>query len=134
MDYLLIFFYIILVAIVSAPFVYVSIFAKYIPYETDPKSSELFDRRDVLLDNLKDLKIEFDTGKLTETEFKSISSGLVKELEEQDKRISQDSAISSKTETSSKPPLGGKFCHNCGFKIEIFGAKFCPECGTKLQV
>ncbi|PKA16626.1 zinc ribbon domain-containing protein [Leptospira haakeii] len=136
MDFLLIFFYIVLVAIVAAPFVYVSMFAKHIPYETDPKSSELFDRRDVLLDNLKDLKIEFDTGKLTETEFKSISSGLVKELEEQDKRISQGAttATYSKTETSAKPQLGGKFCHNCGFKIEIFGAKFCPECGTKLQV
>ncbi|TGK42343.1 zinc ribbon domain-containing protein [Leptospira andrefontaineae] len=133
MDFLLIFFYIVLVAIVAAPFVYVSMFAKHIPYETDPKSSELFDRRDVLLDNLKDLKIEFDTGKLTETEFKSISSGLVKELEEQDKRISQDAVITSKAETSTKPQLGGKFCHNCGFKIEIFGAKFCPECGTKLQ-
>ncbi|PJZ25351.1 hypothetical protein CH352_15170 [Leptospira hartskeerlii] len=135
MDFLLIFFYIVLVAIVAAPFVYVSIFAKHIPYETDPKSSELFDRRDVLLDNLKDLKIEFDTGKLTETEFKSISSGLVKELEEQDKRISLGTPSSTyKTETSAKPQLGGKFCHNCGFKIEIFGAKFCPECGTKLQV
>lgn len=136
MDYLLIFFYIVLAAIVAAPFVYVSMFAKHIPYETDPKSSELFDRRDVLLDNLKDLKIEFDTGKLTETEFKSISSGLVKELEEQDERISRGTttATYSKTETSDKPQLGGKFCHNCGFKIEIFGAKFCPECGTKLQV
>ncbi|MEI1278815.1 zinc ribbon domain-containing protein [Leptospira venezuelensis] len=135
MDFLLIFFYIVLVAIIGAPFVYVSMFAKHIPYETDPKSSELFDRRDVLLDNLKDLKIEFDTGKLTETEFKSISSGLVKELEEQDKRISQGAAATlSKMGTSAKPQLGGKFCHNCGFKIEIFGAKFCPECGTKLQV
>lgn len=137
MDFLLIFFYIVLVTIVAAPFVYVSMFAKYIPYETDPKSSELFDRRDVLLDNLKDLKIEFDTGKLTETEFKSISSGLVKELEEQDKRISQGGVTTSpvlKAETPAKLQLGGKFCHNCGFKIEIFGAKFCPECGTKLQV
>lgn len=134
MDFLLIFFYILLVAIIAAPFVYVSMFAKHIPYETDPKSSELFDRRDVLLDNLKDLKIEFDTGKLTETEFRSISSGLVKELEEQDKMISQGANVSSKTEISAKPQLGGKFCHNCGFKIEIFGAKFCPECGTKLQV
>ncbi|GBF38351.1 zinc ribbon domain-containing protein [Leptospira johnsonii] len=138
MDFLLIFFYIVLVAIVAAPFVYVSVFAKHIPYETDPKSSELFDRRDVLLDNLKDLKIEFDTGKLTEIEFKSISSGLVKELEEQDERISQGKVTatltSSKTEASAKSQLGGKFCHNCGFKIEIFGAKFCPECGTKLQI
>ncbi|TGL57571.1 zinc ribbon domain-containing protein [Leptospira sarikeiensis] len=132
MDYLLIFFYIVLVGIIASPFVYVSMFAKQIPFETNPESSELFDRRDVLLDNLKDLKIEFDTGKLTEPEFKSISSGLVKELEDQDKKISSGAA-SQVTASESKPQLGGKFCHNCGFKIEIFGAKFCPECGTKLQ-
>ncbi|TGK00212.1 zinc-ribbon domain-containing protein [Leptospira langatensis] len=129
MDFLLIFFYILLVGLLVSPFLYVAFVVEHKELETETERSELFDRRAILLDNLKDLKIEFDTGKLTEQEFKSISAGLIQELEEQDKKIELGPiAKPQPIQTAST----AKFCHNCGFKIEISGAKFCPECGTKL--
>lgn len=133
MDFLLIFFYILLALILISPFAYVWYYGEKRAPRIETERSELFDRRDVLLDNLKDLKIEFDTGKLTESEFKSISSGLIKELEDQDKEIAREEATKG-TEEQGPVSKAQKFCHNCGFKIEISGAKFCPECGTKLIV
>ncbi|TGK04973.1 zinc ribbon domain-containing protein [Leptospira semungkisensis] len=129
MDFLLIFFYILLVGLLISPFLYVTFFLENKELETETERSELFDRRAILLDNLKDLKIEFDTGKLTEQEFKSISAGLIQELEEQDKRIESGPIAKAEPAKTAQAP---KFCHNCGFKIEIAGAKFCPDCGTKL--
>ncbi|PJZ65347.1 zinc ribbon domain-containing protein [Leptospira wolffii] len=133
MDFLLIFFYILLASILGAPFAYVWYYGEEKGRLTENEESELFDRRDVLLDNLKDLKIEFDTGKLTESEFKSISSGLIQELEKQDQKIKTGTTEKKVNSGYASPvSMGQKFCHNCGFKIEIVGAKFCPECGTKL--
>ncbi|EPG73084.1 zinc-ribbon domain protein [Leptospira fainei serovar Hurstbridge str. BUT 6] len=138
MDYLLIFFYILLSALVLAPFLYVRLAKPGDDLELETERRELVNRREVLLENLKDLKIEFDTGKLTDPEFKSISSGIVHELEEQDQEIKAWSE--RKTVDINRQPVASnlvpaqKYCHQCGFKIELVGAKFCPECGTRLMV
>ncbi len=133
MDFLLIFFYILLALILFSPFLYVGFYAEKKNIRLETEQSELFNRREVLLENLRDLKTEFDTGKLTESEFRSISAGLIEELENQDKKI-EIGAEKKENLPSQSAAKVQKFCHNCGFKIELVGAKFCPECGTKLLV
>ncbi|TGK34461.1 zinc-ribbon domain-containing protein [Leptospira gomenensis] len=136
MDLLLIPFYFILAGILAAPFLYVRFSENKKRTESESDKQELINRREVILENLRDIKIEFDTGKLTESEFQSISGGIVKDLEEFDDRIRKIAQNLSgpvqDAQTSSVVPT--KFCHECGFKIEIQGAKFCPSCGTKLIV
>ncbi|AXR62267.1 zinc ribbon domain-containing protein [Leptospira mayottensis] len=132
MDLLLIPFYIILLGIVVSPFLYIRFAIHAKTSETESEKLELLNRREIILENLRDIKIEFDTGKLTETEFQTISSGIVKDLEDFDEKIAQN--IPKQLQTQTPPSTLPKYCHECGFKIEIYGAKFCPSCGTKLIV
>ncbi|AYV56727.1 zinc ribbon domain-containing protein [Leptospira kmetyi] len=137
MDLLLIPFYIVLLGIVVSPFLYVRFAINAKASETESEKQELINRREVILENLRDIKIEFDTGKLTETEFQNISSGIVKDLEDFDEKIRVIAQNIPKPIQASSPSSGEiltKYCHECGFKIEIYGAKFCPSCGTKLIV
>ncbi|EKR65920.1 MULTISPECIES: zinc ribbon domain-containing protein [Leptospira] len=134
MDLLLIPFYIILLGIVVSPFLYIRFAIHAKTSETESEKLELINRREIILENLRDIKIEFDTGKLTETEFQTISSGIVKDLEDFDEKISQNIPKQPRTQISTPSPTLPKYCHECGFKIEIYGAKFCPSCGTKLIV
>ncbi|MCG6192502.1 zinc-ribbon domain-containing protein [Leptospira sp. FAT2] len=135
MDLLLIPFYVILIGIVVAPFVYIRYAIDAKTSESESEKLELINRREVILENLRDIKIEFDTGKLTEAEFQTISSGIVKDLEDFDEKIRTIAQNIPKPQVTATPNTGEllpKYCHECGFKIEIYGAKFCPSCGTKL--
>ncbi|MBM9499095.1 zinc-ribbon domain-containing protein [Leptospira sp. 201903071] len=136
MDLLLIPFYILLVGIVVLPFLYVRFSIDLKSTDGESEKLELINRREVILENLRDIKIEFDTGKLTDGEFQFISKGIVKDLEEFDERIRTIAQnIPQQTQaTPSSNEILTKYCHECGFKIEIYGAKFCPACGTKLIV
>ncbi|RHX83750.1 zinc ribbon domain-containing protein [Leptospira stimsonii] len=136
MDLLIIPFYIVLVGIIVLPFLYVRFSLNLKSTESESEKLELINRREVILENLRDIKIEFDTGKLTDGEFQSISTGIVKDLEEFDEKIrtiAQNIPQQVQTTSGSNAVLT-KYCHECGFKIEIYGAKFCPSCGTKLIV
>ncbi|MBE8400794.1 zinc ribbon domain-containing protein [Leptospira borgpetersenii] len=132
MDLLLIPFYIILLGIVVFPFLYIRFAIHTKTSETESEKLELLNQREIILENLRDIKIEFDTGKLTEIEFQTISSGIVKDLEDFDEKIAQNTP--KQLQTQIPPSTLPKYCHECGFKIEIYGAKFCPSCGTKLII
>ncbi|UOG31180.1 zinc ribbon domain-containing protein [Leptospira noguchii] len=132
MDPLLIPFYVVLLGIVLAPFLWIRFVNHSKTSDIESERSELINRREVILENLRDIKIEFDTGKLTESEFHSISSGIVKELEDFDEKIRSVAQIIPKQADQTK--VVPKFCHECGFKIVFYGANFCPSCGTKLLI
>ncbi|ASV06460.1 zinc ribbon domain-containing protein [Leptospira interrogans] len=132
MDPLLIPFYGILLGIVLSPFLLIRFVEHSKTSDIESEKSELINRREVILENLRDIKIEFDTGKLTESEFHSISSGIVKDLEDFDEKIRSATQNIPKPANSSETIP--KFCHKCGFKIAFYGAKFCPSCGTKLLI
>ncbi|EMO51763.1 zinc ribbon domain-containing protein [Leptospira noguchii] len=132
MDPLLIPFYVILLGIVLAPFLWIRFVNHSKTSDIESERSELILRREVILENLRDIKIEFDTGKLTKSEFHSISSGIVKELEDFDEKIRSVAQIIPKQANPSE--VIPKFCHECGFKIVFYGANFCPSCGTKLLI
>ncbi|UOG61134.1 zinc ribbon domain-containing protein [Leptospira noguchii] len=132
MDPLLIPFYVVLLGIVLAPFLWIRFVNHSKTSDIESEKSELINRREVILENLRDIKIEFDTGKLTESEFHSISSGIVKELEDFDEKIRSVAQIIPKQADQTK--VVPKFCHECGFKIVFYGANFCPSCGTKLLI
>ncbi|EKR72278.1 zinc ribbon domain-containing protein [Leptospira noguchii] len=132
MDPLLIPFYVVLLGIVLAPFLWIRFVNHSKTSDIESEKSELINRREVILENLRDIKIEFDTGKLTESEFHSISSGIVKELEDFDEKIRSVAQIIPKQ--ADQTEVVPKFCHECGFKIVFYGANFCPSCGTKLLI
>ncbi|PJZ51787.1 zinc ribbon domain-containing protein [Leptospira adleri] len=136
MDLLLVPFYIILAGIVVLPFFYVRYSIDLKSKDLESEKLELINRREVILENLRDIKIEFDTGKLTEEEFQSISKGIVKDLEDFDEKIRTIAQNIPRQNPTAPTPneILTKYCHECGFKIEIYGAKFCPSCGTKLIV
>lgn len=139
MDFVSIVFYILLLAVVVSPFLYVGIYEQksgLLPVTKSIPSAELEDllgKRENALANLNDVKIEFETGKLTQSEFNDTSDKIVLELEDFDRQIEQIKEKVKKSEMPGKTGAAGiKYCHECGFKIEIVQAKFCPQCGTKL--
>jgi len=88
----------------------------------DDRAIALQEKRRLLMDNLKDLKMEQDTGKLSENEFSELSAGIIADLQRVDEEI-------------GKSPVREIYRKNectCGYKIPIEDAKYCPSCGKKL--
>ena len=121
MDMVLIFLYVLFGLITVLPFVY---------FQKNEKKGnvvftntiELREERRILMDNLKDLKMDLDTGKLTTVEFNDLSQGIIVELQKLDKNISEIPVS-----------VVEKNLCSCGYKIEIANARFCPSCGKKLS-
>lgn len=74
--------------------------------------------RNFYMEELKDLKAEFDSGKLNESEFRELASDTVRKI----KGVSEASV-----------PQADNRCTQCGSLIELPSAKFCPECGTAVS-
>lgn len=105
MDLLLIFYSVVFVLILISPF-----FLNRIFYSR----SKSFDsnERKILLDNLRDLKAELDTGKINFEEFEILSIPITEKLE------------TLKVEIHS--------CKKCGYELKNLNAKFCENCGAKI--
>jgi ribosomal protein S27AE len=110
MDILLLFYIIILISILLFPFLYL----KYSNSNQKFLSEDVLSRK-ILMENLRDLKAEYDTGKLKLNEFEELSKKIVNELDELDKKLVQDKSN----------------CLNCGNSI-ILNSKFCHACGKKI--
>ncbi len=125
MDILLILYSIVLTALLASPFLYIHFNqSKILSRESEEKSS-LNSERKMLLENLKDLKIEMDTGKIQASEFTELSKDIIGDLKE------LDSKLESIKTSSSIPQITG-ICRKCSFHTTITGAKFCAMCGNSL--
>ncbi|MEM7181339.1 MAG: zinc ribbon domain-containing protein [Spirochaetota bacterium] len=125
MDFLLIVYSCMLLGILLAPFL---ILQKKIAsgnlQQTSSQQMLLQQRKKLLLDNLKDLKIEKDTGKISETELLELSGSIVAELKEIDAELKETiPAIEVAQEL---------ICTRCGYSVKIPKAKYCPMCGAAL--
>ncbi len=125
MDILLILYSIVLTALLASPFLYIHFNqGKVLTRESEEKSS-LNSERKMLLENLKDLKIEMDTGKILASEFTELSKDIIGDLKALDSKLE-----SIKTASPSVQRTG--ICRKCSFHTTITGAKFCAMCGSSL--
>lgn len=85
MDFLLAFYIILLCLILLFPFVY--LYKNETNLTVENPQNVLLEKRNLLLENLKDLKADKDTNKLTEEEFLSLSQEIVRQLEEIDSQV-----------------------------------------------
>lgn len=129
MNFLVIFYSVLLVLVVISPFYYVK---RKLNQSTDDsvfQEKQILNlKREMLLDNLRDLRTEMDMKKLSLSEFQELSSEIVENLKEVDKEIQELPSLKSehsKTKVSE--------CAKCHFEILIEEAKFCPMCGNPLN-
>ncbi len=88
-------------------------------------------RRRVLVENLRDLSIEKESGKFDSSEFERLAGPLAAELD----RIEQ----SPGAQTGARPGGGTRanrhFCPACGARESLYrprsGAVYCEQCGTE---
>lgn len=130
MDYLLIFYSLILGLLFVSPFFYLKIRETELKNSfTNDQSHFLKERRKNLLENLKDLKFERQTGKSTEEEFDEISTDIIFELKKLDEEIDSQNQLKINPEKKHE----NLFCQTCSLKIPLLTAKFCPNCGKELK-
>lgn len=118
MDFLLLFYSLLMGIILVSPFVYLSIQQKKkIP---EAPSNHLALERKMLLENLRDLKTDYETKKFSESDFALLSKDIVQKLEILDEK--------RKLEPSQSHSL---VCV-CGEKNHLPNSQFCHLCGKKL--
>lgn len=125
MDILLIFYSILLTGIFVAPFLYIRFNHSILISHDGELRSTLDSERKMLLENLKDLKTEMDTGKIKSVEFSDLSQDIISSLKQLDAQIL---GLKDKTTVLKKQGL----CPKCNFQTTITGAKFCAKCGNPL--
>jgi hypothetical protein len=121
MDYLLILYSLLMGMVLIFPFVYLGIL-KNNPQKEIPSPKNSIERK-MLLENLRDLKTDYETKKFSESDFAVLSEDIIRKLEEIDKKIEKEPIIE---EIKNK-------CM-CGEKNHIPNAKFCHFCGKKLSL
>ncbi|XDD47271.1 zinc ribbon domain-containing protein [Leptospira sp. WS39.C2] len=132
MDFLLYFYSILFGIILIAPFVlfYYRFQIDESPFgkDTDAHLKAIYEKKSNLLDSLKDIRSDFDSGKLTEEEFQTQSIPYIEALE----TVESDLLENQKRQTTITQPKINKdwTCANCGSFVSIPNAKFCPNCGT----
>ncbi|MCG8468171.1 MAG: hypothetical protein MJB57_08160 [Gemmatimonadetes bacterium] len=87
---------------------------------------EAHERRDAAIEALRDLELEFRTGKLSEAEYREIRARLERTALE-----ARDEAATGNGEARRDPepaPEGSSACDRCGETLEG-GESFCPACG-----
>ncbi|GBF42622.1 hypothetical protein LPTSP2_19120 [Leptospira ellinghausenii] len=132
MDFLLYFYSVLFGIILIAPFLvfYYRFQVDESPFgkEMDPQLRAIYEKKNNLLDSLKDIRSDFDSGKLTEEEFQTQSIPYIEELE------SVESTLMEKSKNLvilEQPKINKDWtCSNCGSFVSVPNAKFCPNCGT----
>ena len=125
MDILVILYSIVLMAALASHFLYIHLNQSKILSRKSEEKSTLDYERKMLLENLKDLKIEMDTGKIQASEFTELSKDIIGDLKELDIKFE------SIKDSTPIPQITG-ICRKCSFHTTITGAKFCAMCGSSL--
>ncbi|NBU97097.1 MAG: hypothetical protein EBS19_02600 [Spirochaetia bacterium] len=117
MDFLLLLYASFLGVILISPFLYFSLNKNEL--DINYTDNKLKIERKMLLENLRDLKTDFETKKFSESDFNTLSSDIVKKLEELDKKIKLSG-------NEGNYCVCGKIDHN---PVAIY----CYQCGNKLK-
>ncbi|MBE7410488.1 MAG: hypothetical protein L6Q54_10520 [Leptospiraceae bacterium] len=134
MDFLLIFYSLFLALFFLSPFLYAKIVKKnYIPSDENFQNIDpLWIKRNLLLENLKDLKYEYQTGKSTSSEFDEITSSIILELKQLDEKL-KNRNVSNPKLLIEQLPDAKLLCNACTVEIPLKNANFCPHCGKQLS-
>lgn len=145
MDFLLVFYYLLFGLILFLPFLifYFRFKEEVSPFGRDESEAlqPLLQKKRNLLDSLKDVRSDFDSGKLSEEEFQSQSIPYIQALDEiesslEETKSNPNQKMGKITAAIGNQTASGKFapwnCHSCGFSISIPNAKFCPNCGASM--
>ena len=121
MDYLLILYSLLMGMVLIFPFVYLGIL-KNNPRKEIPSPKNAIERK-MLLENLRDLKTDYETKKFSESDFSVLSEDIIRKLEDIDEKI-------------KKEPVTEEIKNQCtcGEKNHVPKSKFCHFCGKKLSV
>ncbi|TGK87322.1 zinc ribbon domain-containing protein [Leptospira noumeaensis] len=135
MDFLLYLYCLFFGIILIAPFVlfYYKFRLDESPFGKDEEAfvRPIAEKKRNMLDSLKDIRSDFDSGKLTEEEFQSQSLPYIEaldtiEIELKDKKLKQTNVNLLQT-----PKINENWtCASCGSFVAVPNAKFCPNCGT----
>jgi hypothetical protein len=117
MDLLLLLYAVFLGVILISPFLYFTLNKN--ESEFNYSDNKLKIERKMLIENLRDLKTDFETKKFSESDFNTLSSDIIKKLEELDIKIKL-------TGNEGKTCICGKLDHSPM-------AIFCYQCGNKLK-
>ena len=117
MDLLLLLYALFLGVILISPFLYFTLNKNQ--SEINYSVNKLKIERKMLLENLRDLKTDFETKKFSESDFNTLSSDIIKKLEELDNKIIPYG-------NEAKSCTCGKIDHNPT-------AIYCYQCGNKLK-
>jgi hypothetical protein len=98
--------------------------------DEDTPLGRLAVRKDVLVGNLADLDFEFEMGKVTEEDYRSLRDS----LKRQTLKIMEQMEVlaSGEPATVAPPAVKSGTCSSCGGAIPP-QARFCPSCGTRLE-
>ena len=112
----------------------------------------LSEKKDRLYEAIKDVEFEYQAGKLSDTDYKSVRTDCLAQAAEVIARLEEidesDAAGAKATEEKDsvavdvasgpscrsceqKNPAGAQFCMRCGSKMT--NPANCPQCGTELQ-
>ena len=119
MDYLLFIYSAVLGVILISPFLFLSLGKK--KSSDSNESNKNLIKRKMLLENLRDLKTDYETGKFSNSDFQNLSRDILLKLEEIDRSIPE----------KNKTPLN--LCNSCGKKNLPEDSKFCLNCGNPLK-
>lgn len=107
------------------------------PEEAPPPWIHLEERREVLLDNLRDLNFEYGLGKLSDADYSKAKATLQAELARVNAELerlhtgAKPSAARQPQPPAPQPPAAGTLCPHCGAKFDK-PLKFCGECGKPM--
>ena len=117
MDFLLLLYASILGMILISPFLYFSLNKNESQFNYSDNKLKI--ERKMLLENLRDLKTDFETKKFSESDFNNLSSDIIKKLEELDKKmkLTENDGNSCSCGKIDHSPMA-IYCYHCGNKLK----------------
>ncbi len=101
----------------------------------DDRLEALLSQRNAAFDALRDLKFDYDTGKLSEHDYQQMKTRYDLRAAEVLQKMDALAAPQPKRSGSSKKAAAGaarNVCSKCSEKL-LADDRFCPKCGTRAQ-
>ncbi|MCH8863758.1 MAG: zinc-ribbon domain-containing protein [Chloroflexi bacterium] len=105
----------------------------------DTELQELHSRRDTTYSMLKELEFDYQSGILTEEDYRELEKrykrkgiSILKNIDQLGEGADLDDDIEAQIKKMRRPESEARFCPQCGEKYRA-GDRFCTHCGTRLN-